>query len=50
MYHGLEYNIMDVTNLLLFTYKGLAPKLRVFITLPINIIKTTNFIQILEKK
>lgn len=48
--HGLEYNIVDIANQLLFAYRSLVLELWVFITLVTNITKIADFIQILEKK
>lgn len=48
MRHGLECNIRNIANQLSFVYSGFAKELRVFITLPTNILKATVFIWTLE--
>ena len=50
MRHGIGCNIVDVANQLSFAYRGLAPKLRVFITPPTKATKASDFIRALEEK
>lgn len=50
MQHGISCNIVDVANQLFFTYQGLTPKLRVFISPPTKLIKIPNFIHALKEK
>lgn len=50
IHHRLGCNIVDIANQLLFAYKGLAPELRVFITLLTDTTKATDFIEALEEK
>lgn len=44
MYYGLECNIIDITNKLLFIYKRLASEFQIFITPPANTNKAIDFI------
>ena len=48
--YGIECNIVDIANQLLFTYQGLAPELRVFVSYPTKSTKASDFIFTLEKK
>lgn len=50
MRHEIGCNIVDVFNQLSFAYRGLAPELRVFVSLPTKSMKASNFIRTLEKK
>ncbi len=50
MRHGIGYNIVDVANQLFFAYRGIAPKLRVFVSPPTESTKASDFIRALEKK
>lgn len=44
MQHNIGCNIIDVANQLFFTYQGLVPELRVFVSPPIELTKATDFI------
>lgn len=50
MRHGIGCNIVDVANQLSFTYPGIAPKLRIFVLLPIESTRVPDFICALEEK
>lgn len=50
MRHGIGCNIVDVANQLSFTYRNIAPELRVFIFPPTESIRAADFIRALEKK
>lgn len=50
MRHGIGCNIVDITNHLCFAFQGLAPKLRVFVSLPTKSTKETDFICAIEKE
>ena len=50
MRHGIGCNIVDVANQLFFTYRGLAPELRVFVSPPTEVTKAADFIRALEEK
>ncbi len=50
MCHGIGYNIVDVANHLSFAYRGIAPKLRVFVSLPTESTRVADFIRALEEK
>lgn len=50
MRHGIGCNIVDVSNQLSFAYRELAPKLRVFVSLPTELTKASDFIRALEQK
>lgn len=48
--HSIGCNIVDVANQLSFTYQGLTPELRVFISPPAKLTKAANFICALKEK
>lgn len=50
IHYKIAYNIVNIANQLFFVYYKIISKLRVFISLLIKIIKTSNFIHFLEKK
>ncbi len=50
MRHGIGCNIVDIANQLSFAYRGLAPELRVFVSLPTESMKAADFICTLEEK
>lgn len=50
MRHGIGCNIVDIANQLFFAYRGIAPKLRVFMLPSTELTKAANFIFVLEKK
>lgn len=50
MRYRIGYNIVNIVNQLSFTYQGIAPKLRVFVTPPIEITNASDFICALEEK
>ena len=49
MQHGIGCNIVDMANLLSFAYRGIASKLRVFVSPPTDSTKASNFIHALEE-
>ena len=50
MQHRIGYNIVNVANQLSFAYRGLAPKLQVFISPPTESTKAADFVCALEKQ
>ena len=50
MRHGIGCNIIDVANQLFFAYQGIAPELRVFVSLPTESTKAADFIRALKEK
>lgn len=50
MWHSIRCNIVDIANQLSFAYKGLAPELQVFVTLPTKLINAFDFIRALKEK
>ena len=50
MRHGIGCNIVDVANQLFFAYRGIALKLRVFVSPPTESTKVADFICTLEEK
>lgn len=48
--HNIGYNIVNNANQLSFAYRGLASKLKVFISLPTKLTKVANFICTLWEK
>lgn len=46
----MRCNIVDITNQLLFAYRGLVSEFRIFVTLFIDITKATVFIQVIQEK
>lgn len=50
MLHGIRCNIVDIANQLFFSYQGLAPELRLFVSAPIKSTKIADFICVLKKK
>ncbi len=50
MRHGIGCNIVDVANQLSFTYRGIAPELRVFVSPPTESTRAADFIRALEEK
>ena len=50
MRHGIGWNIVDVVNQLSFTYPGIVPELKVFVSPPTKSTKVLDFIRTLEEK
>ncbi len=50
MRHGIGCNIVDVANQLFFAYRGIAPKLKVFVSPPTESTRAADFICALEEK
>ena len=50
MRHDIGCNVVDIANQLSFIYRGLAPKLRVFVSPPTESTKAADFICALKKK
>lgn len=50
MWYGIGWNIVNVANQLSFAYRGIAPKLRVFVLPLIKSTRAANFIHALEEK
>lgn len=50
MRHGIGCNIVKIANQLSFTYRDIAPKLRVYISPSIETTKTSDFIYALKNK
>ena len=50
MQHGIGWNIVNVVNQLRFAYRGLAPKLWVFVLPPTKLTKAVDFNHALEEK
>ena len=50
MRYGVGCNIVNVANQLFFAYRGIAPELRVFVSLPTDSTKAADFIRTLKKK
>ena len=50
MRHGIGCNIVDIANQLSFAYCGIAPELRVFVSLPMESTRAADFIRALEEK
>ena len=50
MRHGISCNIDDVANQLSFAYRDIVPKLRVFISSPIEFTRAADFICALKEK
>lgn len=50
MYYDIHCNIVDMANQYLFAYYGIAFELKVFVSLPIKIMKAIDFIINLKEK
>lgn len=48
--YEISCNIVDIINQLSFTYRGVAPELKIFIPPPTQITKVSDFIYLMEEK
>lgn len=50
MRYGIGCNIIDMANQLSFAYRGIAPELGVFVSLPTESTRVADFIRALKEK